>query len=428
VATGNTSSASTVSTYVDLYEKTNTNLKTAIKLTTEEADWSRQIPKEKIKVSGNEMRVVLQLKKPNVPAAIPDGGFERTFMSAPPVSGTFTLTQLNMRYNFTGLGQALDNKSKAAMIENQIDQQALMAAFGISRGIGLQWYGSSTASIAVVKTTGSAGATQNGLALKNAFGSAVFAAGTTTSQNTYLSSLFRVNDPIALVRAGAIVEFGKVTASPSAGSGVGFIDSVFNSSITPTVGDVIVFAGATTDATITGTDTNQWTIGMTDILTATSLHGVTDPNWLPGYTSTASVAWSFAMQEAMANGIANASAMKMNRVGMSQGVRRNAIATERGNKRYDGDTFTLDGDLKSGTGVKYLTSPLFLPGTVIGWYDHAIGKVELSEQPADEGGRGIFSLDKVQDKSQIAAKYDYFFAKVCGSRGAFAYAANVTES
>ena len=100
------------------------------------------------------------------------------------------------------------------------------------------------------------------------------------------------------------------------------------------------------------------------------------------------------------------------------------IAGERGARRYDSEEMDLEGDLGK---FKYLTAVLAPPGMAIGWYSKALSKIELSDQPEDGGGKSIFKLDKVQGKSQIAASYDYFYQKVCGSRGAVGSAINLTE-
>ena len=64
MATGFTSSATTVTTVADLYKKQNTDVKIAIKLMTEEASWFREYPRENIVVSGNENRIPLVLTQP----------------------------------------------------------------------------------------------------------------------------------------------------------------------------------------------------------------------------------------------------------------------------------------------------------------------------------------------------------------------------
>lgn len=425
--TASTSSASTVSSQADFYEKTNTDVKTGIKLMTEEAKWFRQYPTEKIVVSGNENRIPLILSQPTGLAMIADGGNEALMTSPNPTHGTFLPTQMNARYGFTGLAQALTNRARGAMIESQVDQQAMLTIVKFSRGIGLQTYGQSTGTVAQVAATLSAGTVQTGIQLKNAFGTSNIPGTTSTAQQTYITNLIRPNEVIALIRSAALVEFGTVTASPSTGSGVGYIDVTFASSITPTVNDSVVFANHDGDNTITGTDVNQWAIGFMEILFATSLHGVSAssfPAWAAGSAQTAIQRMSFQVKERMINDIWNAAGVQMDQCIVSQGVRRDAIAGERGARRYDSDEMDLEGDLGK---FKYLTSVLAPPGMAIGWYSKAVSKIELSDQPEDGGGKSIFKLDKVQGKSQIAASYDYFCQKVCGSRGAVGSAINLTE-
>lgn len=429
MATGYSSSATAVTTLADLYEKTNTDVKTGIKLITEEAKWFRSYPKEQITVSGNENRVPLILTQPVAPAMIDDGGNESVMQTPAPTSGTFMPVQMNRRFGYTGLAQALTNRARGAMIEDQTAYQASMAIYAFGRAIGLQTYGTSVGTVAVVKTTGSGSATQV-VPLKNAFGSATLCPGGTTAQDTYLSSLFRVGDHIALIRSAAIVEFGAVTATPSASSGVGYIDVTFTSSITPTANDLIVLANADGDSTITGTDYNNWPIGFTDVLLASSVLGVSTSSysaWAAGSTASASQRLSFTVKEKMINDCWNAGGVTINRFIVPQGVRRDAISGELGGRRYDSPDVDIEGDMKAGSGQQYFTSQLAIPGTMIGWYDQAYRKVELSDLPEDGGGKGIFKLDKVQGKSQIAASYDYFYAKVPSSRAACGYAANLTS-
>ena len=62
------------------------------------------------------------------------------------------------------------------------------------------------------------------------------------------------------------------------------------------------------------------------------------------------------------------------------------------NEILDGDV-DIEGDLKAGSGQKFFTSALAIPGTLIGWYDQAFRKIELSDLPEDGAGKGIFKLD-----------------------------------
>lgn len=417
----------------DLYVKANTDVKVAVKLFTEEQKWFRSFPKENIVVSGNENRIPLVLDKPRLPAWIADGGNEGLMTTPAPTHGTFMPTQMNKRHGYTGLAQAFSNRSRASMIEDQTTYQANMSGYSIGRAIGLSTYGTSVGTLAVVRTTGSGSATQV-IPLKNAFGNSTFVAGNDSGgvQDTYLSSLFVKNGKIALIRTGAIVEFGTVTASPSATSGQGYIDVTFTSSITPTAGDLIVSAEADGDSTITGTDYNNWSLGFTDILLSDSVEGQTTTSypgaWQAGSAQTASQRLSFTVKKRMIQECFNASGLTINRFILPQGVERDAIAGELGARRYDGPDVDIEGSLKAGNGEQYLISQLALPNTLIGWFDKAVSKIELSDNPDEQMSKSMFKLDKVQGKSQVAAGYDYFQQRVVSARAACGYAANLTSS
>lgn len=411
----------------ELYKKTNSAVKVALKRKTEEYDWFDDYPDELITPSGNEMRIVLDVVyQPDTTAMIPDGGYEAVLSTAAPAHGTFTFVQANLRYSFTTLEQAFDKKGRAGMIQQQTLYASIKAVENFARKIGKQTYGFSTGTVAVVSATGSASATQNGVQLKNGYGSSLIPGGTTAS-NTYLSFLFRANDPIALIRSGSLVEFGTVVASPSTGSGVGFIDILFASSITPTANDLIVPAAAVTDATITATDQNRWPVGLLDGMTSASVHGLTSANWVAGYANTTGGRLSYTAQEAMINGLWNNGGVKMNKAIMSQGVRRDVIAGERAAMRYDSTKYNLNGEISS-DGIKYLTSVLAPPGFFLGWNNECIGKKVLSEKPDYEGGPSMFELDKVQDRGAYAASYNFVYAKVWTNRGGTGYLSGLTES
>ena len=430
MATGNTSSYTTVSSLSDLQKKTNSTVKVALKRKTEEYDWFDDTPDEAIIPSDNEMRLVLDVvPQQDTTAMIPDGGYEGVMATAAPQHGTFTFVQANVRYSFTIRAQILEKRARAAFIQQQTLFQAIKAVEQFARKIGLQTYGFSTGTKAVVAATGSAGTTQNGIQLKNAYGSSLVP-GSATADKTYLSNIFRVNDTIALIRSGSLIEVATVTASPSAGSGVGFIDAVFNSSITPTNGDLIVAFNAVTDNTLTGSDQNRWPVGMLDILTSSSLHGLATSsaaNWAAGYTNTNGGRASYALFEAMANGLWNQGGVKLDRMIMSQGVRRDLIAGERAAMRYDSASFNLDGEVDK-KGVRKYSSVLSLPGFAIGWNSACVTKKVLSDKPDYEGGPQLFELDKVQDRSAYASSFNFVYARVCTNRAGTGYASSLTES
>ncbi|HEY1177152.1 MAG TPA: hypothetical protein VGF17_13430 [Phytomonospora sp.] len=418
----------TVSNLSELHKKTNTEVMVGLKRKTEELSWFDDLPDLKLIPSGNEMRLVLDVTyQPDTAAMIPDGGYEAVQTTQAPSHGTVSFVQMNARYSFSTLYQAFEKKGRAGMIQKNVTFSAVKAIENFARKIGLQTYGSSTGTKAVVKTTGSAGAVQTGIALKNAFGSSLVP-GSATADQTYLSTIFRVGDPVAIIRSSAIVEFGSVVASPSTGSGVGFIDITFNSSITPTANDLIVAAAAVTGNTIAETDTGRWPVGMFDVIGSGALHGLsgTGNQWNVGYSDTTGGRMSFVRKEALANALWNQGGVKMNRMIWSQGVRRDAIAGERGSMVYESSSTNLDGDIGV-KGVKDYTSVLAPTGLVFGWNNEVLTKKALSDLPDYESGPSIFELDKIQDKGAYSASFNYVYLKACTNRSGVGYLSSLQE-
>src|SRR5690606_6521395 len=87
----------------NLYEKTNTDVMQAIKADTEEYDWMDDTPDLAIKVSANEMRLVLDVNYETGVAMIPEGGYEAAVTTQPTEYGTLTPVQANARFSFSTL-------------------------------------------------------------------------------------------------------------------------------------------------------------------------------------------------------------------------------------------------------------------------------------------------------------------------------------
>jgi hypothetical protein len=428
VATGNSSVITTVSNLSDLHKKTNTEVMVGLKRVTEEFSLFKDTPDLKLIPSGNEMRLVLDVTyQPDTTAMIPEGGFEAVQTTQAPSHGTLSFVQMNARYSFTTLYQGFEKKGQAGMIQKNVTYQTVKAIEQFGRKIGLQTYGFSTGTKAVVKTTGGAGATQTNIALKNAYGSSLVP-GTATADQTYISNIFRVGDPVALVRASAVVEFGTVVASPAVGSGVGFIDITFASSITPTANDILISAAAVTDTALTATDTNRWPVGLFDITTSSSLHGLsgTGNQWNTALNDSTGGRFSFARLEQMRNAIWNQGGVKMDTIMWSQGIRRDVINGERGQMVYDSARFNLDGDVGA-KGVKDFTSILVPSGTVFAYNSDCITKKSLSDLADYESGPSIFELDKVQDKGAYSASYNYIYLRACTNRAGTAVMTSLQE-
>lgn len=426
MATGFSPSYTASSALTDLYKKTNTAVMQAIKTRTEENDWFDDVPDEDIILSANEMRLVLDVNHEVGVAMIPEGGYEAVLSSVAPENGTFTPVQMNARYSFSLRYQnGWNNKGKAGQIMNQNRYQAMKKAEAIGELIGLQTYGFTTGTIAVVAATGASSATQTNIQLKNAFGTSLIA-GSSAAEREYISQLLRPGEGVALIRGGNLVEFG--TYNGKGTSGDGYADITFTSAITPTLDDLLVKANAVTDATISATDVNRWPVGLFDATTSASVHGLATssaPNWA-SYQDSTGGRWSYAKQEKMFNEIFNRGGVQADRIIWSQGVRRDVIAGERAALRYESSAFDFDGKFKT-TGIKYLTSRLAPVGTVFAYANDVYRKRLLSDKPAPDGTPSMFSLDKVQDRNSMAASIDFMYFRCVNNRGGMAVATGLTE-
>jgi len=428
MATGNTPAYTLSSAQTAIYKKTNTDVMEAIKAFTEEYAWADDTPDERIIPSANEMRLVVDVNYETGVASIPEGGYEAEATSVAAQVGTFSPVQLNARYSFSLLYQDGWNKGqgKAGQIESQVRFQALKKMQAVQERFGQQFYGFSTGTLAIVKTTQGASATQTDLPLKDAFGTTLVGS-TSANQLAYLSGLFRPGEGVALVRSGSIVEFGTVIGAGTSGNG--FINVTFNASCTPTAGDLIVIANAVTDATLAGTDYNKWCVGLFDATTSASVHGLatsTAANWA-SYQDSTGGRWSFAKQQKMINQLMNNGGVTMDRMVMSQGVWRDVVAGEGTALRYgNGDTFDYDWSFRA-KGTKIMSSRLSPPGTIFGWNKKVFTKKMLSDKPPAEGGPDIFSVDKVQDRSLVQASLNFIYFRACTNRAGMGVATGLTE-
>jgi hypothetical protein len=428
MATGNTPAYTLSSAETAIYKKTNTDVMEAIKAFTEEYSWADDTPDIRIISSANEMRLVLDVNYETGVASIPEGGYEAEATSVAAQNGTLTPIQLNARYSFSTLYQDGWNngQGKQGQIESQVRFQALKKMQAVQERFGQQFYGFTTGTMAVVKTTGGSSTTQTDIALKDPFGTTLIGS-TSANQLAYLSGLFRPGEGVALIRSSAIQEFGTVIGAGTSGNG--FLNVTFNAAVTPTAGDLIVIANAVTDATLAGTDYNKWVVGLLDATTSASVHGLATssaPNWA-SYQDTTGGRWSYAKQQKMINQLMNNGGVTMNRMVMAQGVWRDVVAGEGTALRYgNGDTFDFDWSFKAKQ-TKIMSSRLSPPGTIFGWNNKVFTKKMLSDKPPAEGGPDIFAVDKVQDRGLVQASLNFVYLRACTNRAGMGAAFSLTE-
>lgn len=411
-----------------LYEKTNTDVMEAMKSYTEEFAWLDDIPDIRLTPSANEMRLVIDVNHDSNVASIAEGGYEALATSQDAENGTVTPIQLNGRFSFSTLYEkGWNGKGGAAgQIMKEINFKAMKKTQAMGEQFGQFFYGYSTATVAVIKTTAGAGATQTDLALKDPFGDTGI---DDTSANglAYLSGLFRPGQHVALVRSAAIVEIGVVIGAGSSGNG--FVAITFNASCTPTAGDQIVVAAAVTDATLAGTSYNKGLVGFLDATQSASVHGIATSSvagWA-SYIDSSGGRWSVAKQKKMLQRIQNEGGVKGNRMLLDQGVERDIEAGESAARRYaPSDSYDLDAEFKAKK-MRVLSSRLTPPGVVGIYNDRAWQKKQLNDKPAEQGGPDLFDLDKVQDRGLQQASLDFILLLATTNRAGMGIAVGLTQ-
>jgi hypothetical protein len=369
--------------------------------------------------SSREITAPFDLNEDVGVASIPEGGYEAEPTSPNVVDASFTWILLNKRFTITKTAKWIQQKNKGAMISDQMKFQGRKALEAIGRRISVYFYGPASGVLAVV-TNAPTGASIT-LNLSNAFGQSDL------NNAAYIAGLFRVNERIALIRAGALVTnaiFGKITAITAATPS---ITVTFAGSVTAAAGDQVVFSNSLESATLEGTDYQKALTGWIDALKATSLQGISGTTygpWNPGYTNTTAGRFTNIKYRRMRQGIANNGGGKMDKVRWSQGVENDVFDQMQAGLRFS-DAFGLEIDgAPKAKGVDLSAPRTMLPGYVIGYDSSAVAKMTLLPKP---GQPSWDDAEKIPDRSGYVLPIDYPCQIVWLNRGNLAYESNKQE-
>lgn len=428
---GNSVTANTVANLQQLFKKTQTGMLQAIQDQTPELRWLRKTPMASLIPSGLEMRLILNVLFQGGGQMIPDGGYEATTSVQAPQNGTVSFVQYNDRFALTGLGRLFDRyaKSGEVMALNFYAAKKKLEAMG--RKIGLQTYGYSTGTVAVVDTTATV-TTATTVLLKQPFGSSLIAntnAGATANEKTYMAQLFRATgESIAPIHSSDVVTNGQGAVVSVSNSG-GSIAVTTPGSATFTAGDPIVFFNSVIDTTKAGTELNLWPSGLLDATQSSSLHGLatsTAPNWA-SYTDSSGGRFGFIKLRKGQQYINNYGGTEPDTLILSNGVLNDATAAERAARVYYGvSMFDLDGNLKA-KGIDIRTSLLAPPGLAFLYDSEAFTKLELGDLPSENGGPDVFDIDKLPNQNIWAASINYAYLRATTNRAAMACYSSLTE-
>jgi hypothetical protein len=419
---GGSNTHTTVSNLEKGYRKKATKLYTAFKDKVDEFSWLDDIDDEEITPSGRENLIPLDIGRGYGAHMPSDGGYEAVTATKAMNEGSFSFVHANARFFISTQARAFDQKAKEAQIVRQIKYQSKKSLEALARRVGMQFYGTSTG-IVCESTTNATTQTQT-LTLADGFGDSTIDGG------AYLSSLFEISDRVALGDPGASNALvtnglGAVTAKLSDG----VIEVTFDGSVDADANDNLFFANAVTDTAMTASDLNKWPVGLLEICTATTVHGLastSEANWAAAVNNTSGGRFSYVKLKNIRQQIANKGGGKLTDVVWAQGVENDVEAGERAARIYDSSAMDLDGSIKA-KGVTFRTSNLVPPEHVFGFDRSGWGKKLLTDKPSEDGMLDFGDLYKAEDRAGWKGGFDLIYALVCRSRGKFARYADLTE-
>lgn len=377
--------------------------------------WMDDIPDEEIIPSGRENLIPLDANPGYGAASIPDAGNEARTETPDLEEGSFTFNHINSRFSISLRAQALDKAARGNFIIRQIKLQSLKCIEAVMRKFGFMYYGFSTGVVAKVSGNPASGTTAT-VTLCDAFGQS------SLDNAAYLASMFVIGEGVAFVRSNALVGIAEVTdVDDSAGT----IDVEFAGGATVDLadGDQIVYANAVNAATLDETDWQKWNVGLLDINTSASLHGVATadvPSWESALWDANGGSYGFVKQKKMRQALENKGDTVLRRVILANGVETDAQARERGALLWsDSGNMNWDATVK-GKGISYETSRFVPPTCAFGQGADAWGKKIITEKPDEEELIDFGRLHKAEDKSALKGGVDMIGANICRSRSRFA--------
>lgn len=374
--------------------------------------------------SAREITAPFDLKEGSGVASIVEGGWEARPSTPGTVDASFTWIHLNKRFTVSKISKIIQQKNAGALLTSQFKYQGEKALQAIGQWIADSYYGFSTGVRAVVGAiTAGAGTTTQTLTMKDAYG--IAGLGSTTAP-FFVSQLYRVDEFVAFIRAGALVAsaIGQITTVD-----VTVPNMIVSFAVAPTlaVNDQMVFANSLENTTLAGTDYNKSLTGFLDAVTSVSLEGIssaTFPKWKPGYADTAVGRWGTGNLRRMKQAINNTGGGTLKKIRYSQGVENDLVNQLQPGLHFT-DAFKLEVDgAPSVRGVDVRADRHVPPGYVFAWDTAALKKMVLLPKP---GTPAWSDGEKIPDRSAFVFPVDYPCQMVWINRGNLAYSSNKAE-
>lgn len=401
-----------------LYRKVQGTLVEGMNFYSDEYEMLSNVKDYKIDWSAREITVPVDLNEGAGVASIPEGGWEATPSSPSIDEITLSWVLFNKRFTATLTSRYIDQKSRGAMLRRQILHQGKKAIQAIAGHVSDYFYGFSTGVLAQPNAT-YAGAASHTITLDNGYGLS------TITDASFISRLFRVGDRIAsLTSAGVFEQFGEVTAVDRA---AGTIDVTWDASHDLVATDLLVKANSQQETDIDGTDYNRGLVGLLDMATSASVHGLTHDEWVAAVNDSSGGAFAREDLQYLAQEIADLGGGKLTDILTTPGVKRKVISDAASNLRFD-DPFNLELDADIGAkGVTIRTSRRVPPGYLFGMDKSSIRKMVLLSKPSEGDAPMWEDGQKIPDRNAMVFSIDFPMQMVILNRRNLGVYSGLTE-
>lgn len=384
-----------------------------------EYDFVEMLKDYKIDVSAREFTVPVDITEGAGIADIEEGGDEAMPYTPNLEELTLGYQTMNGRFTASVTAQILDRNHRRAELRRQIVYQGAKKIQDLARHWGDYFYGFREGYLA--QTSTNATQASGTYTLLNAYGQS------TMNNAALVADKFKVNDRVALIRAGALVTnaIGTVTAvSASTPS----IDVTWNGSVDSDANDYVVKANSLENTTIAGTSYNKGMTGITDACVTASVHGLSSAsvaNWSNSYANTTAERFNGITFRRMKQSIEFYGGGKLDRLILAPGVYRDVVSLQSAALRFDDPwMLELDADLKT-KGVKLLQTKRVPNGWGYGFDSRHFRKLDV--MPRVDSGFSWEDGHRMENKNAYVFPITYLTGLVVTNRKCLTYVSQKTE-
>lgn len=366
-------------------------------------------------------------------ASISEGGYKARPMSPAPQEISVSLVHLQKQFAIAELVLMISRMGGDTQIVKQFKYQLRMAVKAMAEQVGDYMYAGSNGIIATTDTDLSGATTV--LTLTNGFNQSFI------TNASYLANRFQSTQGVSVAAGDYVRCRDSASSYAQVSNAIGQVTSrsLTNGTITvtwqgsapsfTTNGIAIVKANSLDD---TADDYNKAFVGLTEVLTATSVHGLsgsTFPDWAAAFSDTTGGRLDGTRIEKAADAIEDASGRTVDTVIWSKGVKRDVKAQYKSAVLFnDAYAIPIDGNIKA-KGVKFFASRRVPPGFACPFVSDAWEK--FFWKPDLQEGDGSMAESELLESEDIAARVgriDLVGNLVTNQRNAFSYFTGLTES